>query len=78
MSAISAVFHLEGSPIDTAPLERMVAFQQAQGPDGRSNWAGGPAGLGHNLFRATFESAHEAQPFSIDGQAWICLRHLSA
>lgn len=71
MSAISGIFQLNGAPADPQPLRRMVEFLRPQGPHGESVWHQGPAALGHNLFRATIESEHEAQPMSLDGQVWI-------
>lgn len=71
MSAIAGVFHLDGSPVERAPLERMMEFLRPQGPDGLGYHVAGPAGLGNGLFRATNESQTEVAPCSLDGQVWI-------
>lgn len=71
MSAIAGVFHLDGSPVERAPLERMMEFLRPQGPDGLGYHVAGAAGLGNGLFRATIESELEVAPCSLDGQVWI-------
>lgn len=71
MSAIAAIFHLDGSPVERAPLERIMEFLRPQGPDGISYHVAGPVGLGNGLFRATSESQSEVAPCSLDGKVWI-------
>lgn len=71
MSGVAGIFHLNGAPVDTGPIERVVTLLQPQGPHGRAVWSDGPAALGHTLFRATVESDAEAQPCSLDGKVWI-------
>lgn len=71
MSAIAGIFHLDGSPVERGPLERIMEFLRPQGPDGISYHVAGPAGLGNGLFRATNESQSEVAPCSLDGQVWI-------
>jgi asparagine synthase (glutamine-hydrolysing) len=45
-----------------------VAFR---GPDAQAVLCKGAVGLGHTLFRTTWESAHERQPLTLDQQVWI-------
>ena len=71
MSAIAGIFHLDGSPVEPGPLERIMEFLRPQGPDGISYHVAGPVGLGNGLFRATNESQSEVAPCSLDGQVWI-------
>lgn len=71
MSAIAAIFQLDGSPVERAPLERIMEFLRPQGPDGISYHVAGPVGLGNGLFRATSESQSEVAPCSLDGKVWI-------
>ncbi len=71
MSAIAGIFHLDGSPVDPGPLERIMEFLRPQGPDGIGYRVAGPAALGNGLFRATNESQSEVAPCSLDGQVWI-------
>ncbi len=71
MSGIVGMVTLDGSPIDRELLERMTASLAFRGPDAQVTWADGPVGFGHTLLRTTFESEHEQQPCSLDGQVWI-------
>ena len=71
MSAIAGIIHLDGSPVERAPLERVMQFMRPQAPDGISYHVAGSAGLGYGLFRATSESQSEVAPCSLDGQVWI-------
>ena len=71
MSAIAGIFHLDGSPVEHGPLERIMEFLRPQGPDGIGYHVAGSAALGNGLFRATNESQSEVAPCSLDGQVWI-------
>jgi asparagine synthase (glutamine-hydrolysing) len=71
VSGIVGMVNLDGSPVDRELLVRMTAFLAFRGPDAQVTWADGPVGLGHTLLRTTFESGHEQQPCSLDGQVWI-------
>jgi asparagine synthase (glutamine-hydrolysing) len=42
-----------------------------RGPDEQRLWADGSVGFGHALLRTTFESRHERQPLTLDGEVWI-------
>jgi len=65
------MINLDGAPVDRLLLEQMTEFMQFRGPDAQETWADGHVGLGHTLLRTTFESEHEHQPCSLDGQVWI-------
>ena len=71
MSGICGIVNLNGDPIHRELLERMTAFMVFRGPDAQDVWINGGVGFGHTLLRTTFESAHEQQPFSLDGKVWI-------
>lgn len=71
MSGICGIVNLDGAPADRERLELMMQRLEFRGPDARETWLEGCAGLGHTLLRTTFESAHERQPFSLDGAVWI-------
>lgn len=71
MSGIVGMMNLDGSPIDRELLNQMTGFQAFRGPDAQDIWVDGPVGFGHTLLRTTFESEHERQPCSLDGQVWI-------
>jgi asparagine synthase (glutamine-hydrolysing) len=71
MSGICGVVNLDGAPVDRHLLENMMASIIFRGPDAQEIWIGRAEGLGHTLLRATFESEHECQPFSLEGDVWI-------
>jgi len=71
MSGICGILNLDGTPVDPQLLRDMTTFMAFRGPDEQDTWAEGNAGFGHTLLRTTFESEHEHQPHSLDGQIWI-------
>src|SRR5260221_10627406 len=71
MSGICGIVHLDGAPIDPAPLHAMTESLAFRGPDARHVWTEGCAGLGHTMLRTTFEATAERQPASLDGRVWI-------
>jgi len=71
MSGICGIVNLDGAPVERTVLEDMTAFMSFRGPDAQDVWIEGSVGFGHTLLRTTFESEHEHQPLSLDGQVWI-------
>jgi len=71
MSGIVGIVNLDGAPVDPGLLRGMVDFLAFRGPDAQEMWVDNHVGLGHTMLRTTFESEHERQPFSLDGQVWI-------
>jgi asparagine synthase (glutamine-hydrolysing) len=71
MSGIVGMLNLDGSPVDGSLLGRMTAYLAFRGPDRQRVQATKNVGLGHALLRITEESAHEDQPFTLDGRRWI-------
>ena len=74
MSGIVGIVNLDGAPVNRALLKTMTDHLAFRGPDAQSMWVEGKAGnvgFGHTMLRTTWESAHEHQPFSLDGQVWI-------
>ena len=71
MSGIVGILNLDGAPVDRVLLGRMTDFMTFRGPDAQKIWIGGNVGFGHTLLKTTFESEHEHQPFTLDGQVWI-------
>jgi len=71
MSGIVGIVHLDGAPVDAALLERLTHSLAWRGPDAQRAWTGGNVGFGHALLTATYESANEIQPCTLDGQVWI-------
>jgi len=71
MSGFVAIVNLDGAPLDRRLLDRMTDYLAFRGPDARGVHVTRDAGLGHTLLRVTDESAHERQPFTLDGRTWI-------
>ena len=62
MSGIVGFVNLAGEPVDRELLGRLTEFLVYRGPDDHGVWIEGQVGLGHTLFRTTFESEREQQP----------------
>jgi asparagine synthase (glutamine-hydrolysing) len=71
MSGIVGIVNLDGKPIDRELLRRMTDSMAYRGPDAQEIWIDGHVGFGHTMLRTTFESEHDHQPCSLDGQVWI-------
>lgn len=71
MSGFIGILNLNGAPVDRDLINRLTRSLIFRGPDAQAVWCNGPVGFGHTLFRTTWESAHERQPFTIDEQVWI-------
>jgi asparagine synthase (glutamine-hydrolysing) len=71
MSGIVGIVNLDGAPVNRALLKTMTDHLAFRGPDAQSMWVEGNVGFGHTMLRTTWESAHEHQPFSLDGKVWI-------
>src|SRR5258708_9636790 len=66
MSAIVAIWNLDGAPVDGAQLRTLTESLAAVGPDAQETWVCGPIGLGHAMFRTTHEARGERQPLTLD------------
>jgi asparagine synthase (glutamine-hydrolysing) len=71
MSGICGIVHADGNPVDAELLQRLTDSLAFRGPDAQHIWHDGPVGFGHTLLRTTFESEHERQPATLDGDIWI-------
>jgi len=71
VSGFVGVVNLDGAPVDRDLIQRMTTTMSRRGPDGEGIWVDGAVALGHTLLRTTNESAHERQPWSVDGDVWI-------
>ena len=60
MSAVAAIVHLDGSPVDEAMVRALTRALSVRGPDASGVWTSGWAGLGHCLMRTLPEDV--AQP----------------
>lgn len=64
MSGIAGLWRLDGPPVATGDIARMLDRLAHRGPDGVGVWTDGPVGLGHRLLHTTPESLGERQPVS--------------
>lgn len=62
MSGIVGAYRVDGAPVATALLDRMLAASAHRGGDGEGRFADGPLALGHRLLFTTPESLDERQP----------------
>nr|UXE41696.1 asparagine synthetase [glutamine-hydrolyzing] 3 [uncultured bacterium] len=72
VSGIAAILQFDGSPIDTALLDRMTAAVAHRGPDRSGTWTNKSVALGHRMFCTTEEAVHERQPLC-DENGQVCL-----
>ncbi|MGH7886962.1 MAG: asparagine synthase-related protein, partial [Candidatus Binatia bacterium] len=71
MSGIVGIVNLDETPVDRVLLQRITRSLAYRGPDSQQIWVDGNVGFGHALLRTTFESRHEQQPLTLDGDTWI-------
>ncbi|MGH7268482.1 MAG: asparagine synthase (glutamine-hydrolyzing) [Candidatus Rokuibacteriota bacterium] len=62
MSAIAAVFHGDGHPVEEGLLRAMLECVPHRGGESQGVWAEGATGLGHRLRATTPEAAAEPMP----------------
>ncbi|MBW4630355.1 MAG: lasso peptide isopeptide bond-forming cyclase [Iphinoe sp. HA4291-MV1] len=62
MSGIMGVYYLNGRPVDSADLRRMLDILEHRGPDGADIWVDRSIGLGHRMLWTTPESLLEELP----------------
>jgi asparagine synthase (glutamine-hydrolysing) len=67
VSAIFAVYHLDGRPADERGLKAIDERLGAKGPDGGGVWQQGPVALGHRLLATTPQPAGSLPAISADG-----------
>jgi len=71
MSGFVAIVNFDGEPVNRGLLERLTESLGHRGPDRQSVWIDGYIGLGHALFKTTFQAQYEHQPSSLDGKVWL-------
>ncbi len=62
MSAIAAIFNLDGAPVIEQQVRSMTDAVAHRGPDGTGVWTSGAVGLGSCLLKTTPEAAFEQLP----------------
>ncbi len=71
MSGICGIFHLDGKKVEEKLLLEFTQHLKYRGSDSQKIWLNDYIGFGHTLFKTTFESNCELQPFSLDNQVFI-------
>ncbi len=71
MSGLVAIINMDGAPVDTILLHRLVNALESRGRDARSSWVQGAVGLGHALHKTTREAEFEQHPATLEGQVWL-------
>jgi len=72
MSCIAGILNLDGQAVDPDLMWRMTKIMSPRAPDAQDIFVRGSVGLGHALLRTSEESRREHQPFTLDGNVWIC------
>src|SRR5260370_19494173 len=74
MGGVTAIFNLDGRPVDRALFERMHQAIAYRGPDGSGHWLDGPVALGNQRHHTTPEAVNETQPLAdTDGRLPLAL-----
>lgn len=68
MSALVAIAHRDGAPVDPEAVRRALDAQGARGPDARRCWIQGPIAIGHALLATTVEDDLARQPLVADAE----------
>ncbi|MGD9629038.1 MAG: asparagine synthase (glutamine-hydrolyzing) [Pyrinomonadaceae bacterium] len=63
MSAIAAIFRLNGGAVEASSVERVLDRLEHRGIDDKGVWTEGPIGIGHRMRWTTPESHFEKLPF---------------
>ena len=71
MSGMAGAYHLDGTPIDGALIERMAEGLAFRGPDGRAMRVDGPVGMAHTLLCDEPGMTGQPQPCSLDNAVWV-------
>lgn len=71
MSAIAAVLHLDGRPVEPEVITKITEAMAANGPDRRDVWVDGAVGLGCASFYTVPEQLHEPMPLVAPGRALV-------
>ncbi len=71
MSGFIAIYNTNKEPVDRSLLKRLTNSLKFRGPDQQKVWTDGEIGMGHALFKTTFEAKYENQPATLDNKVWI-------
>ncbi len=71
MSGFIAIYNIDGKPVQPRLLSSLTQSLKFRGPDKQHIWVDEQIGMGHALFKTTFEAEYENQPATIDNKVWI-------
>ena len=71
MSGFITIYNINGKPVDNHLIHSLTHTLRSRGPDQQKVWRDGNIGMGHALFKTTFEAEYENQPATIDNKVWI-------
>ncbi len=71
MSGFITIYNTNGEPVDRSLIYSLTQTLKFRGPDQQNVWVDGNIGMGHALFKTTFEAEYENQPATIDNKIWI-------
>ena len=71
MSGFITIYNTDGKPVQPRLLSSLVESLRFRGPDKQKIWVDDNIGMGHALFKTTYEAEYENQPASIDNKVWI-------
>ncbi|MFT7880344.1 MAG: asparagine synthase-related protein [Sulfurimonas sp.] len=71
MSGFITIYNTDGKPVDKQLIHSLTETLKFRGPDQQKVWIDGNIGMGHALFKTTFEAEYENQPATIDNKVWI-------
>lgn len=71
MSGFITIYNTNKETIDKQLLHSLTQTLKFRGPDQQKVWVDSNIGMGHALFKTTFEAEYENQPATIDNKVWI-------
>lgn len=71
MSGFVFILNQNGEIVNEHLMHKLVGSLHGKGPDRQRIYIDNNIGLGHTLFKTTFEAEYDRQPVSLDGQVWI-------
>ena len=71
MSGFITIYNTDQEPVDRSLIYSLTQTLKSRGPDQQNIWVDGNIGMGHTLFKTTFEAEYENQPATIDNKVWI-------
>ncbi len=71
MSGFITIYNIDGEPVDEHLTYSLTQSLKFRGPDQQKIWVDENIGMGHALFKTTYEAEYENQPATLDGNIWI-------